>query len=430
MGEEFGGPAAPVRRLDKVSFSPKSSCITFCLSLLLILATFLLYYQVRTHPFFNLDDRVYVVDNTNVNDGIRWSTAKWALTSFYASNWHPLTWLSHALDCTFFGLSPRGPHLTNLILHALDATLLFLVLKRATGSLWRSFMVAALFALHPINVESVAWIAERKTMLSMLFFLLSLAAYSRYARRPNLLNYGLVFLLYALGLMSKPQVITLPIILLLWDYWPLRRGFTPDNQKSLQKSAFASWRRLLWLLLEKVPLFLLSGASGLVTMYAQGVAGTQYFGYALPIRLANAVVSYVRYIGKALWPLALAPEYPHPGASLPHWQAWAAFATLVGITALVILGRRHRYLLVGWLWFLIALLPMIGLIQVGKQAMADRYAYLSFIGLFIMICWGTPDFLTWVANWGELARGTSGRRILDTCMVRGPLHSRCFSSCA
>ena len=301
--------------------------------------------------------------------------------------------------------------MTNVILHALNALLLFLILKHATGSLWRSFMVAALFALHPINVEAVVWIAERKTMLSTLFFLLALAAYTRFAQRPTLSRYSPVFGLFALGLMSKPQVIMLPVILLLWGYWPLERMFPVGSESPESESFLSPWsdKLILRLLLEKVPLFALSAASAAITIYAQRMARTDSWGYSTTIRLANAVVAYVRYIGKALWPSALAPEYPHPGASLPHWQVWGASAILLAISALVLVARRHRYLLVGWFWFLITLLPMVGLVQVGKQAMADRYAYISFIGLYIISCWGVTDLIALVAR----SRRFQGRRHID-----------------
>jgi len=363
-----------------------ASLTAIFLSLLLAFGTVALYHRVHSHPFFNVDDRVYVVENSHVRNGLHWETVKWAFTTFYAYNWHPLTWLSHALDSEIYGTGPAGPHEVNVILHALDAVLLFWVLMRSTGFVGRSFAVAALFAVHPINVEPVVWVAERKTMLSMLFFLAALGAYARYARRPGVLRYSIVAVLYALALMAKPQVITLPLILLLWDYWPLQRMFAVSASSSEYPA-----RSLRALLLEKLPLLILCAASALVTVRAQGMARAQSWGYNLPIRLENAVVSYARYLGNAFWPVGLAPEYPHPGALLPAWRVGGAVALLVSITVLVVIGQRRRYLLVGWLWFLITLVPMIGLIQVGRQAMADRYAYGSFVGLFIMVTWGVAD---------------------------------------
>jgi tetratricopeptide (TPR) repeat protein len=348
------------------------------LGLLLVVATLALYNPVSHHAFVNYDDDRYVTENSHVRSGLRWDTIQWAFTTFDEANWHPLTWLSHALDCQMFGLNPAGHHYTNVLLHALNVLLLFLLLQRYTGFTGRSLMVAALFALHPVNVESVAWIAERKNLLSMLFFLLALGAYGNYARRPGIARYTLVAVLFALGLMAKPQVITFPFVLLLWDYWPLGRlsaGFSK-------------------LLLEKLPLLGLSLVSAIVTVQAQTAGGAvrSMAEYSFPIRLENAIVAYARYIGVMFWPSKLSPMYPHPGTSLAAWQVCGALLLLLAISALVIALRRKRYLIVGWLWFLGTLVPMIGLVQVGPQAMADRYAYLPFLGLFVMICWAAADW--------------------------------------
>lgn len=362
------------------------------LSLVLVIATLALYYPVNRHPFVNYDDTVYVTDNLHVQGGLDWETVKWAFTTYEQANWHPLTWLSHALDCQLFGLNPAGHHEVNLLLHVLNVLLLFWVLYRATGFAGRSFMVAALFALHPINVQTVAWIAERKNLLSMLFFLLALSAYRWYAREPRVGRYAVVALLFALGLMAKPQVITLPCVLLLWDYWPLQRMFAPGAEPSSRAAgATIPPKSFLWLLVEKLPLFALAAASAVITMYAQRAGGARNW-YPRSIRLGNAIVCYARYVGKALWPSKLALFYPHPGSSLKTWHVLAALAFLLAITDLIINRSRRRYLSVGWFWFLGTLVPMIGLIQVGVQAMADRYAYLPFIGLFIMICWGVADW--------------------------------------
>ena len=383
------------------------------LSLLLAVATAVLYFPVNRQLFLNLDGNQYVTDNIDIQDGLNWDTVKWAFTSYYSLNWHPLTWLSHALDVQLFGLNPARHHDVNLLLHVLNVVLLFWVLERATGYVGRSAVVAALFAVHPINVEAVAWITERKTLLSMLFFLLALGTYRWYARRPGIARYALVALWFALGLMAKPQIITLPFVLLLWDYWPLRRlalrpsplalrqnssdvsgeqrrtnsGDRPSGEKRIAND---EWR---WLVLEKLPLLVLCVPSSILTMQAQRAGGAvvSLVEYSLPVRLENALVAYVRYIGKAFWPSSLTPMYPHPGNSIKTWQASAALLLLLAITALVWKYRRQRYLLVGWLWFLGTMVPMIGIVQVGHQAMADRYAYLPFIGLFIMICWGVGD---------------------------------------
>jgi Tfp pilus assembly protein PilF len=357
------------------------------ISLLLVVATVLLYYPVNSHPFANYDDPDYVTDNFHVRSGLHWSTVTWAFTTYAAGNWHPLTWLSHAADVELFQFDAGGHHDVNLLLHALNVVLLFWVLQRATGFIGRSAMVAALFALHPINVESVAWIAERKNLLSMLFFLLALGAYRWYALRPQLGRYTTVATLYAMGLMCKPQVITLPCVLLLWDYWPLCRMFPDRQDPGVADIAPKSFSDLVW---EKVPLFGLSAASAAITIKAQSAAGATTW-YPLSVRVSNAVISYVRYIGKAFWPDRLSLMYPHPGNSLASWQIGGALLLLVAITGLVLEGRRHRYLPVGWFWFLGILVPMLGLKQVGAQAMADRYAYLPFIGLFIMVCWGVTD---------------------------------------
>lgn len=363
------------------------------LSLVLLSATIALYFPVVHHPFTNIDDMGYVYENLHVQDGLSWPTIKWALLTFDDNNWHPVTWLSHSLDCQMFGIDPAGHHLMNAVWHAVDAVVLFWVLLLATGYLGRSFMVAALFALHPINVESVAWMAERKTLLSTFFFLLALGAYRWYAGKPGLVRYTIVALLFILGLMSKPQIITLPCVLLLWDYWPLQRMDTPWREPAATgpPSKFAR-KSLFWLIKEKIPLLVICAASALVTMKAQAIGRPQHWPYSTSIRIGNSIVAYVRYIGKAFWPSHLAIMYLHPGYSLRFWQVAAAALVLLAITVLVIVGRRYRYLPVGWFWFLGTLVPTIGLLQVGRQAMADRYAYQSFLGLFILICWGAADW--------------------------------------
>ncbi len=366
------------------------------LGLLLVVATVALYYPVYQHPFVNYDDTVYVTHNSHVQQGLDWDTVQWAFTTFDLANWHPLTWLSHALDYQLFELHPAGHHLTNLLLHVVNVLLLFWVLYRATGFAGRSFMVAALFALHPINVQSVAWVAERKNVLSMLFFLLALGAYRWYVRQPRAARYAVVALLFALGLMAKPQVITLPCVLLLWDYWPLRRMFASASGPSCDGvPPIIPTRNLYHLVEEKFPLFAIAGIDSFITMYAQGAGGARNW-FPRHIRLENAIVSYAQYVRQALWPSRLALFYPHPD-SFNTGAVLAALVFLLAITAFVVVQRRRRYLVVGWFWFLGTLVPMIGLIQVGVQAMADRYAYLPLIGLFIMICWG-------VADWSEQRR--------------------------
>jgi hypothetical protein len=358
------------------------------LVLVLIAATLAAYYPIGGLPFLSINDGEYVTGNPHI-DGLNWKMLRWSFTAFYAANWHPLTWLSHALDCRLFALNVDRHHETNLLLHLLNAILLFWVLWRATASWGRSFMVAGLFALHPINVESVAWISERKNLLSMLFLLLALGAYRWYADKPSIGRYAVVALLFVLGLMSKSQVVTLPLIFLLWDYWPLRRMLTAADRPALPSAIPA--RRCSWLVLEKLPLLALSAVAAFLTLKAQqagGAMGGALRSYSFTFRMENAIVSYGRYLYNAFWPTRLAFFYPHPKhlhlVELPT-------LLLLAITALVIASRSRRYLAVGWLWFLGALVPMIGLVQVGGQAMADRYAYLSFVGLFIAVCWGVAD---------------------------------------
>ena len=365
------------------------------LCLLLALVTLAFYNPVVRNGFTNLDDPVYIVNNPHVRAGLTWDTVKWAFTSRDAANWHPLTWLSHALDCTLFKLNPVGPHYVNVLLHAVNAILLFLLLEAATGFTWPSLMVAALFALHPMNVESVAWAAERKNVLSMLFLLLTMRAYQRYVRQMNIKKYLPVAALFSLGLMAKPEIITLPFVLLLWDYWPLGRmgqEILGDDKYSGVSSSIPSVasRSFSFLFLEKIPLLLLSAGSAAMTLIAQS-GGHAVRTAPIRVRFGNAIVAYARYLGKAFWPSRLAALYPHPGRLLPTWQIAASAGVLLFLTTLILLSRR-RYLIVGWFWFLGTLVPVIGVVQVGVQSMADRYAYLSFIGLFICVVWGIAEF--------------------------------------
>ena len=372
----------------------------FVLFIALASATLTVYSPVKRHPFINVDDQPYVVHNRNIQQ-LNWETVEWSFTTFRAANWHPLTWLSHAVDYHFFSLDAGQHHEVNLLLHAVNAMLLFWVVSRATGYVGRSFVVAAMFALHPINVETVAWIAERKNLLSMFFFLLALGAYRWYASKPQVGRYLCVALLFALGLMSKPQVITLPFVLLLWDYWPLERIAFHASTVAVGPSAGAKGSddtrmakfELRFLLLEKLPLLALSAASAVVTIKAQAAGGTMGGAvntFPFAARLANTAVAYVRYLGEAIWPAHLAFFYPH--AKGPQtWQAAGSAVLLLLITAWALRLRNRRYLAVGWLWFLGTMIPMSGIVQVGSQALADRYAYLPFIGLLIAVCWGIAD---------------------------------------
>ena len=363
--------------------------LIFCL--VLVAGTLAIYNAVNQNGFVNYDDDVYVTANRHVQGGLHWSTIRWAFTTFDAANWHPLTWISHALDYQLFKLNPAGHHYTSVLLHCANVVLLFLLLVEATQRMWPSLIAAAMFAVHPLNVESVAWAAERKNVLSMLFLLLALWAYQRYALKPSIARYGAVFLLFACGLMAKPQVITLPFLLLLWDYWPLGRLQFGSPQASAARDR---GRSPGWLILEKVPLLMLSAASAIVTLAAQHAGGAVRTAVEYPatVRIENAIGAYFDYVGRLLWPLRLAPMYPHPGDSLRAWQISVAALFVITVTVLVINFREKRYLVVGWLWFLGALVPMIGLVQVGQQATADRYMYLPMMGLLLMLCWGLADW--------------------------------------
>jgi tetratricopeptide (TPR) repeat protein len=367
------------------------------IGLLLFLGTLALYLPVTHNAFTNFDDDTYIVGNAHVRDGLTWGTVKWSFTTFDEGNWGPLTWLSHALDCEWFGLHAGGHHFVSAWLHAMNAAILFWLLWSATRFTWRSLVVAALFAVHPVNVESVAWAAERKNVLSMFFFLLALLAYGWYARQPKLRRYGVVFLLYLLSLMSKPQAITFPFLLLLWDYWPLRRyagelelAAAPDAALAAPEGEGTPRFSILWLALEKIPLILLSVADAVVTVIAEQSANALRTSsdFSLANRIETALISYVRYVGMAVWPSKLAVLYPHPTALFPAWVVVAALLVLLVATAIVLRLRRPRpYLVVGWLWFLGSMFPMIGLVQVGAHALADRFAYIPFIGLFLGGVW-------------------------------------------
>ena len=358
--------------------------------LLLAVLTLALYNPVNRHPFANYDDDRYVVNNPHVRQGLTADTFTWALTATEQANWHPLTWMSHALDCSLFRLNPAGHHFTSILLHVVNVILLFLLLMWATERLGPSLFVAALFALHPINVESVAWVAERKNVLCMMFFFLTLWAYGWYARKPDWKRYLAVAALFAAGLASKPMVITLPFVLLLLDYWPLARVRGANAAASEPLPAFP-WSRLA---LEKLPLLALSAASAVITMRAQQAGGAvrTTAEVSFGARIATAIWAYAMYLWKMVWPARLAPLYPHPGDSLAAWQVVVAAAVLIAISVAVLRLRTRRYLLVGWLWFLGTLVPVIGLVQVGEAAMADRYAYIPLIGIFVMIAFGAADW--------------------------------------
>jgi len=334
---------------------------------------------------FVYDDAQYILQNDHVRAGLTVAGARWAFTTFYAANWHPLAWLSHMADVSLFGLNPAGHHLTSVLLHALNALVLFLVLRGCTGSIGRSLVVAALFAVHPQRVDSVSWIAERKDVLCAFFFLATLACYLAYLRRPALWRYLGVIVLAALALMAKPMAVTLPCVLLLLDWWPFGRLRARAAPAAPAAPFGGPW-------VEKVPLLLLVAVSGGLTIAAQAGGGAvmNLVRYPFPARLGNAVWSYLAYLGHAIFPVRLAALYPHLRENLPWWQPAAAAAILLAIT-LWALTRRRPYLAVGWFWYLGMLVPVIGLVQVGGQAMADRYTYLPAIGVTLAAVWAAAD---------------------------------------
>jgi Tfp pilus assembly protein PilF len=373
-----------------------------CIWLILITAVLLVYWQVGDHEFINYDDNAYITDNAQVQKGLTSKGIIWAFTTSHTGNWHPLTWISHMLDCELYGLNPEGHHLTNVLFHMANAILLFVVLRWMTGAIWRSGLVAALFALHPLHVESVAWVAERKDVLSTFFWMLTMLAYVHYVNRPGGKRYLLVLVTFALGLMAKPMLVTLPFVLLLLDYWPLNR-FKPqavtgsvENQPLGFRSSGDDKSPILKAVMEKTPLFLMSLFSCVVTVMAQQEAGAISTLEIVPfkLRIANGLVSVVAYMGKMIWPQDLAVFYPHPASDLQIWKPVVAglFLLILSTVALWV-AQRCRYVLVGWLWYLGTLVPVIGLVQVGEQAMADRYTYVPLIGLFIVVVWGFADLV-------------------------------------
>ncbi len=454
----------PSRSGDRVysAFLKKQILLIY---LLLTVASLLAFLQVSHCDFISYDDSTYVTENVHIRNGISVEAIRWAFTTGYASNWHPLTWLSHMLDVQLFGLDPRWHHLTNLLFHLANTLLLFFVLHRMTRAPWKSAFVAALFAIHPLHVESVAWVAERKDVLSTFFWMLTTGAYIHYVENPRLKNYLVVLILFVLGLMAKPMLVTLPFVLLLLDYWPLQRfglnslpfskgvggigGFVTDHlpflkrtngdfanhpplpkggrgdfktqvststpnqpvsekrkkgksakrhstQAALPSSAPVLPRSVLRpLLQEKIPFFALAALSSIVTFIAQLKGGAVKTVDVLPlgVRISNALVSYTIYIGKMLWPTHLAIYYPHPGMR-SFWQVLGAVLILGAVSTMVFrTAKRFPYLAVGWLWYAGTLVPVIGIVQVGNQAMADRYTYIPLIGLLIMAAWGIPELL-------------------------------------
>lgn len=390
---------------------------------LLGLATAAVYGQTASHGFVGYDDPVYLTRNIVVLDGISAEGVRWAFSTWHAANWHPLTWLSHMLDVELWGTWAGGHHLTNLAVHVVNTLLLFGLLSALTAERWRSALVAALFALHPLHVESVAWVSERKDLLATLFGLTSLWIYRAWTCRGGAHLYLAALASFGLSLLAKPMWLTLPILLLLLDFWPLRRlslaswrwpGKEPETGSEAASGALPRAR----LALEKLPFAALSGVSAVVTFAAQREGGALWSSaeVALPLRLANAAVSSWRYLGKALWPTDLSVLYPHPylaetgGSAWPLWQVAVSVACLLVVSVAAWRLRSRPYLLFGWLWYLVALLPVIGIVQVGAQGMADRYSYMSLIGVFVAVVWAGGDALRKHA----MARGAA---VLSICAL-------------
>ncbi|MGD0821865.1 MAG: tetratricopeptide repeat protein [Desulfomonilia bacterium] len=380
---------------------------------------FTAYWQVNGFNFVNFDDPVYITTNKDIRHGLTLDGLEFAFTCVYASNWHPLTWISHMLDVEMFGLNPGMHHLTNVFLHILNSILLFLVFERMTGAIWRSAAVAALFALHPIHVESVAWISERKDVLSTFFWMLTMLAYHWYVMNKTISRYLLVALLFGLGLMAKPMLVTLPFVLLLLDFWPLRRNelafrlIATDSKHEQNIWSHINLHGALPLILEKIPLIIMAIIAGSETFYAQWVGGAvNSLGQVhLAMRVQNAITSYVAYLWKMIWPMHLSVFYPYPWHfNIAVVASCLIFLTVVTFTVLIV-GKKMPYLATGWLWYLGTLVPVIGIIKVGSQAMADRYTYIPLIGIFVMVVWGLRDiFYRW--SYGKVALGSLALIIL------------------
>lgn len=371
-------------------FFRKHRDVSVCLFLVISLVC--IYWQVQNFDFVNFDDDKYVTENRYVQDGLTLESISWSFTATHASNWHPLTWLSHMLDCQLFGLNPRWHHLSNLLFHIVNSLLIFIVFRKMTGNFFQSFVVSTLFALHPLHVESVVWISERKDVLSTFFWLLTLWSYYLYVKHPRIDRYLLVFLFFILGLMSKPMLVTLPFVLFLMDYWPLNRIQTKLADSSDREN---QWPIIHRMVLEKIPFLVLAVISSVTTFLVQkhGGAVASLDSISFSIRIANALVSYASYILKAVWPSNMTILYPHPGMIL-WWKSLGAGLFLISISLFVIRERVQRpYLVVGWCWYIGTLVPVIGVVQAGEQALADRYTYIPLIGLFIIIAWGISELV-------------------------------------
>ena len=362
---------------------------TLLIALILSVTTVSVYWRAGTHEFINFDDDQYVYENYHVQNGLTLDSVTWAMTTTHAANWHPFTWLSHMTDVQLYGMNPRGHHLTNVIIHTVSSLLLLLLLYRCTGSFWQSSFVAALFALHPLHVQSVAWVAERKDVLSAFFCFLTLLLYAEYTARKSSVLFIVTILAFVAGLMSKPMLVTLPIVMLLLDFWPLKR-YRYEEIELRQLSG-----TVLSLIKEKILFFACSLLSSIITVYAQNSGSAIRSIEELPFlaRIENALTAYIKYLLMTFWPVDLAILYP-VSVAIPTWQAIGSLLVLLLLSVgAVRCWRRYPYIPAGWFWFLITLVPVIGLIQVGAQAMADRYTYIPLIGIFIITAWGVNDLV-------------------------------------
>jgi tetratricopeptide (TPR) repeat protein len=385
--------------LSVVEVSRRKKRVTLLIYIALAAATVIAYEPIRHNGFVGYDDTDYIVKNPHITGGITHQSIIWAFTKPYASNWHPLTWISHILDYQLFGLNPLGHHLVSVAFHIVNALLVFWIFTNLTGSIWASAFVAAVFAVHPVQVESVAWAAERKTVLSGLFWLLTMAAYVRYTRQPAFGRYILVLLVFGLCIMTKPIVVTLPLVLLLLDYWPLERVRWGQSVGAASKSA-------KWLIAEKIPLLAMSAFLSVMTFVSQKSGGAMSTTENMPLdyRIANTFLSYIKYIGKMIWPSKLAVYHPHPRTGFSDTAVVICALLFVLITVFSIyIGRRKRYVTIGWLWYVGTLVPMIGLVQVGAQAIAYRYMYLSMLGLLIIVAWAVKDLVANRFRWKVVA---------------------------
>ena len=386
-------PATIYTRPEAADNGKCRKCCIMALFITLSVITLAVYLQTGGHQFV-YDDEPYVKNNIHVSNGITGDNIIWAFTSVEQANWHPLTWISHMVDVQVYGMDPKGHHLTNVLIHTISSLLLFYLLLRCTGSAWQSSFVAALFALHPMHVESVAWVAERKDVLSAFFGFLSLAFYCHYVSEKKLLPYLLSLFTFILGLLSKPMLVTLPVIMLIVDNWPLNRHHRDKHERKLQTDSRVVVQFIFYLK-EKIPFFICSLVSGGITIYAQHRGGAMSSLSIIPLhlRFENALIAYVKYSMKTFWPQDLAVFYPMP-STYPFWQVISSLFLLLMVSVIaILLKRQFPYVFAGWLWFIITLMPVIGLIQVGSQSMADRYSYIPHIGIFMITAWGTADLL-------------------------------------